>query len=45
VYILILPAFGVISHCLSYIGGKKEVFGSLGIVYAIAGIGIIGCVV
>ena len=45
VYILILPAFGVISHCLCYIGGKKEVFGSLGIVYAISGIGIIGCVV
>ena len=45
VYILILPAFGVISHCLCYIGGKKEVFGSLGMVYAILGIGIIGCVV
>jgi heme/copper-type cytochrome/quinol oxidase subunit 1 len=28
-----------------YITGKKEVFGSLGMVYAILRIGLIGCVV
>jgi cytochrome c oxidase subunit 1 len=45
VYILILPAFGIISHSTLTLTGKKEVFGSLGIVYAILSIGIIGCVV
>jgi cytochrome c oxidase subunit 1 len=45
VYILILPAFGVISQSTLYLTGKKEVFGSLGIVYAILSIGLIGCVV
>jgi len=45
VYILILPAFGVVSHATLYITGKKEVFGSLGMVYAILRIGLIGCVV
>jgi heme/copper-type cytochrome/quinol oxidase subunit 1 len=28
-----------------HVTGKKEVFGSLGIVYAIIGIGLLGCVV
>ena len=45
VYILILPAFGIIRQSTLYITGKKEVFGSLGIVYAILRIGLIGCVV
>jgi cytochrome c oxidase subunit 1 len=45
VYILILPAFGVISQRTLYLTGKKEVFGSLGMVYAILSIGLIGCVV
>lgn len=45
VYILILPAFGIISQSSLYLTGKKEVFGSLGIVYAILSIGLIGCVV
>lgn len=45
VYILILPAFGVIRQRSLYLTGKKEVFGSLGIVYAILSIGLIGCVV
>jgi len=45
VYILILPAFGIISHRRVYLTGKKEVFGVLGIIYAIIAIGIIGSVV
>ena len=45
VYILILPAFGIISQSSLYLTGKKEVFGSLGIVYAILRIALIGCVV
>nr|YP_009243332.1 cytochrome c oxidase subunit I [Heterakis beramporia]AMR36299.1 cytochrome c oxidase subunit I [Heterakis beramporia] len=45
VYILILPAFGIISHSSLYLTGKKEVFGSLGMVYAILSIALIGCVV
>jgi len=40
-----LPAFGIIRQRVLYLGGKKEVFGSLGMVYAILRIGLIGCVV
>ena len=45
VYILILPAFGIVSQSTMYLTGKKEVFGTLGIIYAILSIGLIGCVV
>jgi len=45
VYALILPAFGVLRHTIVFLTGKKEVFGHLGMVYAIIGIGFLGCVV
>ena len=44
VYVIILPAFGIISQIISTFS-KKPVFGYLGMVYAILSIGIIGCFV
>lgn len=45
VYILILPAFGIISKVVINQNGKEAVFGQVGMLYAIVGIGGLGCVV
>ena len=44
VYIMILPAFGIVSHIVSTFA-RKPVFGYLGMAYAMVAIGVVGFVV
>lgn len=44
-YVLVLPAFRILSHVIIYNSNDIEVGGYYGIAWAIAGIGIIRCVV
>jgi heme/copper-type cytochrome/quinol oxidase subunit 1 len=44
VYILILPAFGIVSEVVSITTGRR-IFGYQGMVFAMAGIGVMGFLV
>jgi len=45
VYILILPAFGIVSQVIKVRRGKRQLFGKLPMVYAVISIGFLGFIV
>jgi len=45
VYVFIIPGFGIIRHLVLSISGQSEVFGSIGIIFELFSIGLLGCVV
>jgi heme/copper-type cytochrome/quinol oxidase subunit 1 len=40
-----LPGFGIIRSAISIINNKKEIYGIIGIIFAIISIGFVGCLV
>nr|CUS25276.1 cytochrome c oxidase subunit I [Vallicula multiformis] len=45
VYVLIIPTFIVLSHCICFLNNSYVPFGYSGMSFAIIGIGILGCIV